>query len=220
MDAAALRQRIEEERATELDRLGSNNLLIALTEADLDEASVLRVAAASERAARETFETWAGDATDEPAREAFAAVADREAEHEERVRASLAALGPDPEEGDEGENATGPGPMHAYLRGREDAVERVAAGMVGRSLVSLRTHAQVISFFVNEADEKRADLFRELRAETEDTLDRGLALLDERCETDEDWERARMTAEYVVRVAYDDYADSLTGMGLDPTPVC
>lgn len=215
MDAAELRERIEAEKGTELDRLGSNKLLIALTGADLDGTSVLRAAAASERAARETFGAWADDEDDGAVSEAFRAVADQETEHFERVRESLAALD---EEADD--DAAGPGPMHAYLRGREGAVERAAAGMVGRSLVSLRTHAQVIGFFVNEADEGRADLFRDLRAETKETLERGLALLDERCETDEDWERARMVAEYVVQVAYDDYADALTGMGLDPKPLC
>jgi hypothetical protein len=110
--------------------------------------------------------------------------------------------------------------MHAYLRGREDTVERVASGMVGRPLVSLRTHTQIIGFFVNEADESSADLFRDLKSETAAVIDDGVDLLDDRCEGDDDWERARMVAEYTIQVAYDDYADGLTEMGLGVKDVC
>jgi hypothetical protein len=211
MDGQAFREAVEDAKATELDRLGSNRLLVALTGADLTAAAVLRVAAHSEHAARETFRAWAADEDDPRARAAFADAADREAEHRERVLDALDDPDFDPADG---------GPMHAYLRERDDAVERVAAGMVGRGLVSLRTHGQVISFFVNEADERRADLFRDLRDETADSLARGLDLLDAFCADDEDWERARMVAEYVVQVAYDDYADALGDLGLDPKPVC
>jgi hypothetical protein len=92
--------------------------------------------------------------------------------------------------------------------------------MVGRPLVSVRAHNQIIGFFVNEADEAGADLFRDLKAETRDVVDDGVALLDELCEDDDDWERAEMVAEYVIQVAYDDYADSLTEMGLGVKDIC
>jgi len=88
---------------------------------------------------------------------------------------------------------------------------------VARPVVSTRTHERIVRFFVDEGDERTADLFRELKAETEAVRDAGTALLEERCEAD-DWDRARATAEYLVRVAYDDYADALAGMGLDPEP--
>jgi hypothetical protein len=211
MDGPAFREAVTDATATELDRLGSNKLLVALTGADLTTEAVLRTAAHSEAAARETFRSWA-DEENPAAREAFERTAAREADHYERVLGALEDPDFEPAGGDGG-------PMHAYLRAREDTVERVAAGMVGRGLVSLRTHAQVVGFFVNEADPIRADLFRDLRAETEDTLERGLSLLETLCD-DEDWERARMVAEYVVQVAYDDYADALGEMGLDPKPVC
>jgi hypothetical protein len=110
--------------------------------------------------------------------------------------------------------------MHTYLRGRDDTVQRVAAGLVGRGLVSVRAHTQVISFFINEADERTTDVFRDLKVDTEESLRCGLDLLNDLCETDDDWERARGAAGYVVKLAYDDYADSLVGMGLDPKPIC
>lgn len=211
MDADSFRESVEAAKRTQLDRLGSSKLLLALTDADLSEPAVLRAAAYSEHAARGTFKAWADDEPDDDARAAFEATAAQEAEHLDRVLDALDEEVDLPEE---------PGVMHAYLRGREDTVERAAAGMVGRGLVSVRTHTQVIGFFVNEADEPRADLFRELKAETEETLATGLDLLADRCETDDDWERARMVAEYVVQLAYDDYADGLAELGVDPKPLC
>lgn len=214
MDAASFRESVESAKATELNRLGSQKLLLALTEAELDRPTVMRVAADSENAARNTFEAWASDENDPAAREAFAQVAAEEAAHYDRVLSAMA------DETREDYDPADGGTLHAYLRGREDAVERVAAGLVGRGIVASKTHLQLVSFFVNEPDEAAANLFRELRAETEERIDEGLDLLADLCETDEDWERAEAVAAYVVQVAYDDYADSLEGMGLDPKPIC
>ncbi|WP_348608898.1 rubrerythrin family protein [Halobaculum rarum] len=226
MDGEAFRDRVESAKATELERLGSNKLLIALTDATLEPEAVLRAAADSEHAAHTTFAGWTADEkvaddgatdadgeSDEAAAKLFEWLAERERDHRERVLDSLADLGVDHDPADGGT-------MHEYLRAREGPVERVAAGTVGRGLVSDRTHLQIVSFFVNEGDEARADLFRDFRTETEEELDRGLALLEDACETDEDWERARMVAEYVVQIAYDDYADALAGMDIDVKPVC
>jgi hypothetical protein len=210
MDADGFRETVEAAKRTELDRLGSSKLLIALTGARIERDRVLEVAAHSEHAARETFRAWADDEADDDARAAFEAVAEQEDEHLDRV---LAALDADVDLADGG-------PMHAYLRGRDDTVERVAGGMVGRPLVSVRAHTQIIGFFVNEADERGADLFRDLKTETAAVVDDGCALLDDLCGDDDDWERARSVAEYTIRVAYDDYADSLTEMGLGVKDVC
>jgi hypothetical protein len=210
MNAAELREAVESDKQTELDRLGSSKLLVALTEADIDETSVLEAAANSERAAERTFSQWADDEENDRTREAFEAVAAQEREHYERVAERLP---------DEFDPADG-GPMHSYLRGREDDISRVAGGMVGRPLVSVRTHTQVISFFTNEADPKTADLFRDLRDETEAVIEDGMDLLDDLCADADDWERASATAGYVIQVAYDDYADSLTELGVDPKPLC
>ena len=96
----------------------------------------------------------------------------------------------------------------------------MGAGLVGRPLASERTLLQVINFFVNEADDGTANLFRELREETRGVPETGAALLDEVCSGADDWVLARKAAEDAVQVAYDDYAESLRGMGLDPKPVC
>jgi hypothetical protein len=210
MDGDTFRETVEAAKRTELDRLGSSKLLVALTGARIERDRVLEVAAHSEHAARETFRAWADDEPHEGARAAFEAVAAQEDTHLERVLAAL----------DREVDLADGGPMHAYLRGRDDTVERVASGMVGRPLVSLRTHTQIVGFFVNEADESGADLFRDLKTETAGVIDDGTALLDECCEDDDDWERARAVAEYVIQVAYDDYADALTEMGLGVKDVC
>jgi len=210
MNADDLRAGVETAKETELDRLGSSKLLLALTDAELDRESVLRAAAASEVAARETFSAWAADEPHDAAADLFADVTDQEQRHYERVVDLL------------GEEVAPPGsgPMHAYLRDRETALERLAGGLLGRTLVSDRTHLQVVSFFVNEADEAAADVFRDLRIETREAQQRGLELLDSVCATEDDWETAESVANYVVQLAYDDFADVLVGMGVDPKPIC
>ncbi|UPV73215.1 rubrerythrin family protein [Halorussus limi] len=212
MDADAFPDAIRDAKATELDRLGSQQALVALTDADLDAERVLRAAARSERAARETFAAWAESAETDgegDAADAFAALADEERDHYDRVAAELDAEFDPADETD---------PMHDYLRGLDTTVER-AAGLVGRSLASDRTQLQVVNFFVNEADERRADLFRDLRSDTQAGVSTGTDLLAAHCDGDE-WERARETAERTVQIAYDEYAETLQGMGLDPKPIC
>jgi hypothetical protein len=218
MDAANFADEIEGAKAVELDRLGSQQSLVALTDADLDAETVLRAAARSERTARETFAEWAETESDPDASEAFAALAEQEADHYERVAAELNDGGT-PESDDEFAPSDEIDPMHAHLRDLDTTVER-AAGVAGRSLAADRIQLQVVNFFVNEADEGRADLFRELRADTNEAVSTGTELLEHHCADDADWERARETAEAVVQVAYDDYAETLQGMGLDPKPIC
>jgi len=207
VDADALRAAVEAEHADALSLLGSSELLVALSGGDPDPASLLRAAADSEYAARETFREWAAATADPALRETFAAVADQEADHFRRVRAEMAAdTAPAPERS---------GPMHAYLRGREDPIQQVAGGMVGRTLVSLRTHERLIDFFATAVRDdavahERAALFRDLRDETAACLDDGLGLLDERAEGD-DWTAAEAVAGYTIRLAADDLRDALRG---------
>jgi hypothetical protein len=211
MDSERFRDSVETAKQTELNRLGSQQLLVALTGADLTTERVLDVAAASEYAARETFRAWAKEEPADDASAAFAAVAEQEDDHLRRVTAELDG---------EWEADDDPGPMHSYLRGRESTVDRVAGGMVARPLVSLRTHNQLIGFFVNEADEARADVIRELKAETAGVLEEGLELLDAHCADESDWQTAELVAAYTIQLAYDDYADALRGLGFDPRAIC
>ena len=212
MDGDTLVEAVRDRMATELDRLGSEKALVATTAAQLDREHVLSATLAAERRAAATFEAWAADEADADARAAFERVAATERDHAERI----AALLDGPETGAE----VAADPLHAHLRDLTATPERVAAGLVARPLVSSRSLLQVINFFVNEADESAADTVREFRAETDALVEDGAALLETCCESEADWERAVDAAAETVRVAYDEYAETLRGMGVDPAPVC
>jgi len=212
MDGDTLVATVRERMDTELDRLGSEKALVATTDAQLDRRRVLESTLAAERRAAATFEAWADDEADPDARAAFVRVADLERDHADRVGKLLddADVDADPD----------PDALHTHLRGLDATPERVAAGLVARPLVSDRSLLQVVNFFVNEADEAAADVIRDLRAETTALVDDGAALLDSRCADDADWERALDAAAETVAVAYEEYAETLRGMGVDPAPVC
>ncbi|WP_436929965.1 rubrerythrin family protein [Halosimplex halobium] len=218
MNGQALVDAVREAKATELDRLGSDKYLIAATGADLEGAPVLRSVAESAASGRDTFSRWADEATGDAA-SAFETAAEAECDRFDRVVDSLAAL-PD-DDADAAATIDGTdAPLEDALAEVDGTVERLAAAFVGRPLVADRTLLQVVSFFVNEADEQRADLARDLRSETQARLDEGVDLLDAVCETDADWERAQRAAEDVVAAAYEAYATALEAMGVDPKPVC
>ncbi len=210
MDAEAFVERVRESNETALDRLGSDRALVAATGAALERDRVLEAAAAAEARAAATFAGWTDDEPDDRAREAFADAAARERDHYERVLELGDIAVEDPE----------PDALHEYLRGLEDTVERAAAGLVARPLVASRSLLQVINFFINEGDNAAADRLRELRAATDDRVEAGAAVVAAVCDADEDRERAEAAAERAIRAAYDEYADSLEGMGIDPKPVC
>lgn len=209
MDGERLREAVETAKATQLRRLDSGKLLIALTDADLGRERVLATAAASAHATAETFYEWAAAESNDAAREAFEEGAERADARYDRVIAHL-----DRSEPPETSNS-----MHAYLRGLDETAARAAAGLIGRSLVDARMHTQVVSFFINEGDRALTDLFRDLKAEIQDELIVGVDLLDRVCAED-DWAHAQSAAERTIQEAYDDYADSLARMGLDPKPIC
>jgi len=235
MDGDAFLERVRADEATALSRLGSDKYLIGVTGADLATGPVLATVARSAAAARDTFEAWAADgaaadaeaaaeatdaeaadaeAADDPSAAAFADAAATERDHYERVTDAMPADATVPDEVPVVDAVT------AAMDASEDAIERVATGLVGRALVADQAHLQAVSFFVNEADDARADLARELRSDAEAQLDTGADLLERLCESDEEWDRARRAAGRVVADAYDDYAAALDAMGVDPKPVC
>lgn len=193
-----------------LDRLGSEKALVATTGANLDRETVLETAAEAEARAAETFQGWAADESDDRAREAFEDAATRERDHRERVVSFGNLSSPEPE----------PDPLHEHLRGLDDTVDRVAAGLVARPLVASRSLLQVVNFFVNEPDEDAADLFRELRAETDAQVDRGAQVIEIVCGTDGEWDQAATAASETIESAYEEYAGALEELGIDPKPVC
>jgi len=209
MDGATLVERVRENRRTELERLGSDKVLLALTGANLETTAVLQAIGTRIATLETTLRAWTETEDDDTAREAFATAAESAREQSAAIATALDA----PLEPADDELAT-------YLRERETTVGRVGAGLVGSSLVLDRFALQVVNFFVNEADEHRANQFRDIRSTVDDRLATGEDCLDAVCATDEEWERASDAAEQVIRLAYDDYVASLDAMGLDPKPVC
>jgi hypothetical protein len=207
MDATAFLDTVRESNATELDRLGSEKALVAETTARLDREHVLEAAAAAEARAAETFALWADDETNDRAASAFRDAADSEREHYRQV-AELGATAEEPPAD----------ALHEHLRTLEATCPRIASGLVARPLVASRTLLQVINFFVNEGRTGAAETFRALRAETDETADRGAALVADLCGAES--ERATRAASETIEVAYEEYANTLEGMGVDPKPVC
>ena len=194
-------EHVRESHATALDRLGSEKSLLALTEARLETPAVLSAAGAALASARATLSDWAADAGG-PVADALAAAAERLADAAGRVADSLDAALP------------GDSPF-VSLAGDSDA-GRAGAGLVGLGLVLDRVFLQCVSFFVNEADTARADLFRDLREVTDDLLDTAADLgLDGEAAED-----AAEAAGAVVDAAYGAYVDRLEAMGFDPKPIC
>jgi len=212
MDGDTLVETVRDRMETELDRLGSEKALVATTAARLDRERVLESTLAAEHRAAATFGAWAEDEGDPDARAAFERVADLERDHADRVAGLL--------DGPASDSDSDPDALHTHLRGLDATPERVAAGLVARPLVSDRSLLQVVNFFVNEADEAAADVIRDLRSETTALVDDGTALLDDCCTDDADWERALEAATETVAVTYEEYAETLRGMGVDPAPVC
>ncbi|SEW24316.1 ferritin family protein [Natrinema salifodinae] len=200
---------VSEENQTALSRLGSSKSLYADTGGDIDTEPVLEATADAEYAAWQTFLEWADDEADDEVREAFERTAEEEQEHYETVDDKL---------DDEYEPDAIPA-LHDYLRDREDTVERVGA-FVGRILASQRSKDQVVGYFVGDADPQTASLFRGFGDDLDDQLERSTALLDDVCETDEDWERAQEAATGAIQAAYGEYVETLEGMGANPKPVC
>lgn len=207
MDATTFLESVRESKATELDRLGSEKALVAETAAQLDAEHVLDAAADAEARAAGTLDSWANDEPNDNAAAAFRTAAEREREHYRRV-ADLGGTAEDPPAD----------ALHEHLRGLDGTLPRVAAGLVARPLVASRTLLQVINFFVNESETAAAGVFRDFRAETDGAAERGATLV---VDLDGwDAETATAAASEAIEVAYDEYAESLEGMGVDPKPVC
>jgi hypothetical protein len=194
-------EHVRESHATALDRLGSEKSLLALTEARLETEAVLEAAGAALASARATLSDWAADA-EGPVADALAAAAERLADAAGRVADSL--------------DAALPGDSPFVSLAAETDPGRAGAGLVGLGLVLDRLFLQCVSFFVNEADTTRADLFRDLRGVADGLLETAANLgLD-----GEAAEEAGEAAGAVVAAAYDAYVDRLEAMGFDPKPIC
>lgn len=200
---------VRDDNETALSRLGSSKSLYAATGGEMDAGPVLEAAADAEHVAAQTFHAWAADEFNDEATVVFETTAAEEDEHADAVLAELDDYQPD-------DDATG---MQAYLRGLDDTVERAGA-LVGRILATEKSKEQLTGFFVGQADPQTASVFRDLKGDLDDQRERALALLDDVCEDDADWQTAKDAADAAIQAAYDEYTEQLEAMGVNPKPVC
>ncbi|MFB6075458.1 MAG: transcription antitermination protein [Haloarculaceae archaeon] len=202
MTDETLADAVAAQKRTELDRLGADKALLAFTEAHLDTTAVLGSLAAREAGLRDVYADWADDADGEAAT-AYADAAERAGHRYDRLADGLESV------------TGGSDALVEHLRGLSGS-ER-AGGLVAAGLVADRTYLQAINFFVNEADERRASLCRDLRADAGDDGEAGERAL---AALGDDRDRVLAAATGAIDAAYGQYVDRLEGMGLDPKPVC
>jgi len=203
---------VKSENSTALSRLGSSKALYAETSGELEADTVLRAAAIAEDAARETFELWADDESNETAADLFADLASEEADHYETVAAKI-------DEPPRAADADELPAIQSTLRGVGSTVER-AGGLVGRCLVAKKSKEQYTGYFVGDADPQTASAFRDLGGDVDEQLTRATELVETVCETDEQRDRAASAATAAINAAYSEYTESLESMGVNPKPVC
>ncbi|KAB1192867.1 transcription antitermination protein [Haloferax sp. MBLA0076] len=192
---------LRDDHETPLSRLGSSKALYAVTDGEMSGDAVRAAAAAEAMAAAELFEWWGDDEANGEASTLFSDLADTARDHAETVGAEPAADEPN---------------VYDVLAEFETTDGRLG-GALARALVSLKTVEQMVGFFIGDADPKAADTFRTLKSDLQAQLD---TLADAVDELVEDEAIAREAADAVVEAAYDEYVETLEGMGIKPKNVC
>ncbi|MFB6140167.1 MAG: rubrerythrin family protein [Halosimplex sp.] len=198
--------RVRDEAATPLSRLGSSKALYADTEGEMEEPAVLQAAADRAHFAAERFDAWADEASGETA-ELFADAAESEREHAETAA----------DERDEYEPGEPPA-VADHLAEVEGDVERLGA-FVGWALAAGNNADQVVGFFVGQASPRTASTFRAFGDDYDDYVERASARLAAVADGD-DWETAVEAAVATVQADYEDYFATLESLGVNPKPVC
>lgn len=204
MDEAALVDRVRAETDTELSRLGSEKVLLAATNAQLEPDAVAGVVVGALASAADRLDEWTRAADDAALADAMADGADRFGS----LRAEAAEAWP-------AADAAADGVLGDLGDPAGDAA-RAGAGLIGAPLVLDRLLLQGVNFHVNEAEDAAADRVRELREEVEGVRADAAGPLVDR----PDAEEAIEGAVGAVEAAYAVYASRLEAMGLDPRPIC
>lgn len=209
MTPEELESAVRDDNETALSRLGSSKALYAATGGEMEADEVLRAAADAEHTAANTFADWADTEENDAAQSVFEQVASEERDHAETVLDKL----------DDYEPQDDPSGIQAELRTLDDTIER-AGGLLGRIVATEKSKTQLSGFFVGQADPTTANLFRDLKSDLDDQFDAVHDLLDDLCQTDDDWDTAKTAADAAIQAAYDDYTERLEAMGVNPKPVC
>lgn len=188
---------VRAEAATELERLGSDRGLIALTDADLSPAQIRTRIAGVLAGVAEYYERWASEDDDFATAAATARTLAEAVAGEASIEAATAH------------------PAVASLADFQERPARAGAGLIGAPVVLDGWALQAVSFFINEADEEAADQFRAVRDGLDELIETGESALE-----DDDREQAAKAALDLVTTAYEAYVETLDGLGLDPKTVC
>ena len=201
MTDGTIQDDVEDEYETELSRLGSSKALYALTGGEMETEAIVAGLADRSATAAETFSGWSDDDAFD---DFFLSTAETAREHAERIA----------ETSDDAEPTDAPTPPDEVLRDLDESDARLG-GLVAWALITDRTLAQAVGFFVGNADTTAADLFRDLRSDLDVRLEEALAHAE-----DADEDEVRAAAGEVVEAAYDHYAGTLEGLGVKVKPVC
>ena len=204
MNGDDLATTLRDDHETEFSRLGSSKAMYALTGGDMNGDAVRAAAATDALAFAAVLEGW-DDADTDAAATRYADLADAARDH-------AAAVADDPTLDERP-------PLYDALAGLGAAPARLG-GLFGRYLVVSEYAAQMVGFFVGDADPTAASDFRDLRSELDAEHDRVVETLESVCTTDDEWAAARTAAEAVIEAAYDDYVETLESMGIKPKNVC
>ncbi|ELZ95259.1 transcription anti-termination factor [Haloferax mucosum ATCC BAA-1512] len=186
---------------TPLSRLGSSKALYAVTDGEMDGDAVRSAAADEADAAADLFDRWAADEPNDGAAALFSNLAETAREHADTVDFEPSADEPN---------------VYDVLSEFESTDGRLG-GALARALVSLKTVEQMVGFFVGDADPMTANDFRTLKSDLNDQLDTIEVAIDDLVEDDA---VAREAADAVIEAAYDEYVETLEGMGVKPKNVC
>ncbi|ELZ57605.1 MULTISPECIES: hypothetical protein [unclassified Haloferax] len=192
---------LRDDHETPLSRLGSSKALYAVTGGEMDGDAVRAAAAAEAAAAADLFDWWADDEPNDEAAALFSDLADTARAHAETVDAE-----PD-----------GSKPNVYDVLAEFETTDGRLGGALARALVSLKTVEQMVGFFVGDADPMAANDFRTLKSDLNDQLDALEAAVSDLVDDDA---VAREAADAVVEAAYDEYVETLEGMGVKPKNVC
>ncbi len=206
MEAEELVENIEVEKKTELSRLNSSKNLLAQTDGEIDVENILKETINSENSAIKTFQAWKKSEKNSEIKENLNDFESIEKGHLKKVEKEI-------------NNRYSPidnSSLHEYMRSLEATQERLGA-LIGRSLVSDNTLKQTTVFFVGRGEEKRADIFREMRKDNKEILDKTKKMLNKTCK---DWGIPERTAKKTIDIVYSNYAETLEGLGINPKPVC
>ena len=207
MDTDDFLDAVTDEQKTELSRLGSSKSLYADTEGEMETDAVLGAVADLLGHAEAAVEEWA-DESEGAAGDTFSSVAATLGEAYGTVAGEL------------GDHDFGDRPaVVAALDDYEDTPARAGA-LAGYLLVAEKKVGQAVGFFVGQAAPGAADTFRGVREDLNDAIDEAVAALGDVCADADDWTIAEDAAVATVGAAYDDYFETLEGLGVNPKPVC